>query len=138
MRGVRGLILGGLMFAGALAGCAPKELSPAELESAVVGTWRDQTGRPIEFKADKTIITPVDVQDMTGTWSLTPETGEIVIEVNEGVRRAEDGRVYPAKTWTAYISKDGATMRFYIYAPEAIETAKKILGKDPGADLTKD
>ena len=136
MRTVCGLMLGGLIVVGAIAGCAPKELSPAELESAAVGTWRDRKGMPIEFRADKTLTTPIDRQDRKGTWSLNSETGEIAIEIAEGEPR--DGRIYPPTTWTAYLSKDGTTLKLYNLPPSSIEYAKKELGKDPGAVLSKD
>ncbi|AMV19573.1 hypothetical protein [Planctomyces sp. SH-PL14] len=136
MRAFCGLILGGLMFVCMVAGCAPKQLSPAELESALVGTWKDQKGMPIEFRADKTLTTPIDKQDRNGTWSLNAQSGEVAIEISEGQPR--DGRTYPAATWTAYVSKDGRALRLYTLAPSAIEYAKKQLGKDPVAVLRKD
>lgn len=136
MRTVCGLILGGLIVIGIVAGCAPQELPPAQLESALVGTWRDLNGLPIEFRADKTLTTPIDQQDRNGSWSLKPETGEIAIEITEGETR--NGRSYPATTWTAYLSKDGRSLRLYTLAPSNIENVKKLTGKDPGGVLRKD
>ena len=136
MRAFCGLFLGGLILVGTLTGCAPKQLSPGELESALVGRWKDQKGMPIEFRADKTLTTPIDKQDRNGTWSLNAESGEVAIEISEGQPR--DGRTYPATTWTAYLSKNGRDLRLYNLSPSAIEYAKKQLGKDPVAVLRKD
>lgn len=136
MRTVCGLVLVGLIVVAGMAGCGPAKLSPEKLESAAVGTWRDQKKFPLELRADKTLTTPIDSQDRTGTWSLKPATREIVMEIAEGEPR--NGRTYPPTTWTGYLSEDGRSLKLYNLAPDNIENAKKLSGKDPGAMLRKD
>lgn len=95
MRTIWGLMFGVILFC-IFAGCAAKRLSPADLESALVRRWKVQKGFPIEFRADKTLTTPIDRQDWDGTWSLNAGSGEVAIEISEGQPR--DGRTYPATT----------------------------------------
>ena len=141
MRAACGPITLCLLFMAATIGCSPSELSPEQLEAAAVGTWRDQKGFPIELRADKTLTTPIvssteGRQERSGTWSLNPEKREITLNIDKS--EPVNGRSFDAKTWTAYISKDGTELKLYNMEASMIESVKQKTGKDPGGVLQKD
>ncbi|HEV7280056.1 MAG TPA: hypothetical protein VGN57_07560 [Pirellulaceae bacterium] len=137
MRTCLALLLGCLVLVGAVTGCAPKELSSAELEAAAVGTWRrNPAAPPLQLNADKTLVAQTDFQDRGGTWSFNPEKREITLNVDQS--EPINGQSWSAATWTAYISKDGTALNFYSMEASMIESVKGNLGKDPGTILRKD
>ena len=125
-----------LLFMAATIGCSPGELSPEQLEAAAVGTWRDHKRFPMELRADKTLTTPIEGQDRSGTWSLNPEKREITLNIDKS--EPLGGRTFDAVTWTAYLSKDGTELKLYNLEASMIESVKGNTGKDPGAVLRKD
>lgn len=136
MRTVSVLSLACLLLVGSIVGCAPKDLTPAELEAAAVGTWRRSEMAPgIELKADKTLMTESDGQKRGGTWSMNTGTREIVLNIDKS--EPINGSSWDAAIWTAYMSKDGTALNYYAMEPSMIEGVKSAAGKDPGTILRK-